>query len=302
MNITILGAGHFGTVLYNILRAKHHVTLVRRGEAITLTQQDFLLVALPVQAYDSVFKKLALDKATLPTTLLFSKGMNENKHLPSAILQQYFPTVAWGIVAGPNFAFEMEKNLPTASVLASHHAAVLTGGQTLLQQNFWRIYANHDPIGVQLNGVMKNILSIAVGVARGKNLGLNASASLISRGLAEMKKLLLAEKAAGENSINENTCYGLSGVGDLVLTASSELSRNTALGIKLGQGCDIATALQQSRGVAEGYGASRQLAARARLLGVDLPIISTVAAVLHESLPVDKAIEHLLTRPLPASE
>ncbi|MGI9461778.1 MAG: NAD(P)H-dependent glycerol-3-phosphate dehydrogenase [Alphaproteobacteria bacterium] len=305
-NITILGAGHFGMVLYDLLSEKnhfpHHITLIKRGDKINLATQDFLLVALPVKSYNEVFKQISSHQPTLPPTILFSKGMNQMGLLPMAIIQKYFPSAVIGVLAGPNFAFELKKKLPTASVLSSTHPTLIKSGQTLLQQPFWRIYPHPDPIAVQLNGAMKNVLAIAVGIAHGKNLGLNATASLISRGLTEMKKLLLAEKLAGADNIDENACYGLSGVGDLILTTGSNRSRNTALGIKLGQGIDITSALQSSDGVAEGYDTSQQIARRAQQLNIDLPIINTITAVLHNGLAVDKAIEQLLTRPLPERE
>ena len=301
-NITIIGAGHFGMVLHGLLLAKNNITLIKRGDAINLQKVDFLLVALPVREYDAVFSYLAGREQNLPPTIVFSKGMNSHGLMPLAIVQQYFKMAQGAVLAGPNFAHELKQQLPTASVLASHDDAVITAGQILLQQPFWRIYKNHDPIGVQLNGVMKNVLAVALGIARGKNLGENACASLISRGLSEMKKMLTAEKSAGATTIDETTCHGLSGVGDLILTAGSAQSRNTALGIKLGQGLTIADALAQSRGVAEGYDAAAQLHGRAVALGIDLPIISTVAAVLHHGLSVDDAIQQLLTRPLPTKE
>ncbi|MDI9314465.1 MAG: NAD(P)H-dependent glycerol-3-phosphate dehydrogenase [Hydrotalea sp.] len=301
-NITIVGAGHFGMVLHDVLVKENVITLIKRGDKINLSGVDFLLVALPVKEYDSVFADLAATTTTLPPTILFSKGMNSRGQLPMAIIAQYFPAAPIAVLAGPNFAFELKKKLPTASVLASHDNALITAGQQLLQQPFWRIYKSRDAIGVQLNGVMKNVLAVAVGIARGKKLGENAYATLISRGLAEMRKLLAAEKSAGTASIDDTTCYGLSGVGDLVLTAGSPQSRNTALGIKLGEGLTISDALAQSRGVAEGYHAAAQLNARAIGLGIDLPIVATVAAVLHDGLSVDKAIHQLLSRPMPARE
>ena len=320
-NITIIGAGHFGMVLHDLLQPHHAITLIKRGDIINLAGVDVLLVALPVKEYDSVFSSLAASVAagqtgatsaagqasvagqpTLPPCILFSKGMNKSGLLPMAIIQQYFPTARLAVLAGPNFAFELKQHLPTASVLASHDSALIAMGQELLQQPFWRVYGAADPIGVQLNGVMKNVLAVAVGVARGKNLGANAYASLITRGVVEMKKLLQAEKTAGTASIHDATCYGLSGLGDLVLTAGSGESRNTALGIKLGQGMTITDALAQSRGVAEGYDAAAQLHQRAVALGIDLPIVATVAAVLHHGLSVDDAIHQLLSRPMPERE
>lgn len=303
MNISILGAGNFGTVLAQLLADHHDVTMIKRGDSLRpITTANLLLLALPVKAYDDICHQLRA-LAQLPPMIICSKGMNEQGLLPSEIIARHLSEKArTAVLAGPNFAFELAKQLPTASVLASHDPALIKQGQEILAQPFWRIYANHDPVGTELCGAMKNILAIAGGMVLGKGLGHNAVASLLTRGLHEMAQLLSAEQAVRNPRITPSTAYGLAGVGDLVLTATSERSRNTILGMKLARGVTLAEALAQSPGVSEGYHAAREIHKRAQHLGIDLPIVAMVASILQGGLSVDRAISQLLARPLPPTE
>lgn len=323
----ILGAGAFGSVLANILTDTKGANVGRPQPPLlqpkmhgrSANYQDIfnnlatqypatslpIFVALPVHAYHEVFQQLLISSQThapslIPSFVIFSKGMHQGQ-LPSQIIKNYFPKSPIAVLAGPNLAHELLEKKPTASVLASQNLKLLVDTKMLLQKSYWRIYGSSDIYGLQLCGVAKNILAIASGIVLGKNLGDNARATLITRGLYEMKKLLQAQ-AAIEKTINYETCFGLAGVGDLMLTANSPQSRNTSFGIRLALGKDIKTALSESKGVVEGYYAAPYLTEYANKLAIELPIIEAVTKILHQNLSLDTAITELMARPVPELE
>ena len=179
-----------------------------------------------------------------------------------------------GVLSGPSFAQEVAAGKPTALVAASSDAALCRVSVDLLHSDDLRIYTSDDQVGVEVGGAVKNVMAIATGLADGLQLGLNARAALITRGLAEMVRLGVALGARSD------TFMGLSGLGDLVLTATGGLSRNRSVGLQLAQGKSLTQILSELGHVAEGVLSAPTVLARARMLGVDMPITEAVVAVL----------------------
>ena len=184
------------------------------------------------------------------------------------------PDLLAGVLSGPSFAQEVARQQPTALVAASPHAAVRDALVAAFHGPAVRVYANDDIVGVEVGGAVKNVLAIATGLCDGLALGLNARAALITRGLAEMTRFGLALGARAE------TFMGLSGLGDLVLTATGDLSRNRKIGLLLAEGHTLAEAVASLGHVAEGVYCARTVVQRARYLGIDMPIAEGVVALL----------------------
>ena len=300
--IVVLGAGSWGTALaLHAQRQGNFVALWARtaprpagialppGLALTtdpaaaMAQADFAIVAVPAQHLRAIMAGLP----ALPL-LLACKGFEAGTGL--------LPTEVLGhgaVLSGPNFAAEVAAGLPAAAVVAGEAALrdrmiAALGGPAL------RLYSSADLLGVQAGGAAKNVLAIAAGAAMGAGLGENARAALITRGLVELSRLVIALGGRAE------TAAGLSGMGDLMLTACSPTSRNTALGLRLGQGETLAQAMAASRGVAEGVATAPALLARAARLGVELPICAAVARMLDGGVSVRDAMGGLLARPFRA--
>lgn len=197
-----------------------------------------------------------------------------------------------GIISGPSFAKEVACQVPTNLVAASHDEEFAKLLQTTISTPWLRVYTSNDPIGVQVGGALKNVIAIAAGACDGFALGANTRAAVITRGIAEMGRLV---EALGGQAI---TVAGLAGVGDLVLTCTGDLSRNRMLGFKLGRGLGLAEALSTSDGVAEGYLTAKSAHELAKKVGVDLPICEQVFFVLHEGKDPSTALGSLLSRPL----
>ena len=208
---------------------------------------------------------------------------------------QVAPGLQAGVLSGPSFALEVARGQPTALVAASAYEAVCEALVTAFHGTSLRIYANHDIVGVEVGGAVKNVLAIATGLCDGLQLGLNARAALITRGLAEMTRLGLALGAKAE------TFMGLSGLGDLVLTATGDLSRNRQVGLLLAQGKTLADAVASLGHVAEGVYSARTVVQRAQALGVDMPIAQCVVALLDGRMQPAQAVAALMGRE-PAKE
>lgn len=205
------------------------------------------------------------------------------------------PDLIAGIFSGPSFAQEVALGQPTALVAASGHAQVRDALVAAFHSKSVRVYANEDIVGVEVGGAVKNVLAIATGLCDGLALGLNARAALITRGLAEMTRLGLALGA------RPDTFMGLSGLGDLVLTATGDLSRNRRVGMLLAEGKSLQQAVESLGHVAEGVYSARTVAQRAALVGVDMPITRAVVALLDGQLTPAAAVALLMGRG-PASE
>jgi glycerol-3-phosphate dehydrogenase (NAD(P)+) len=224
--------------------------------------------------------------------LICAKGVEAGSlMLPLEILAATHPTAIAGVLSGPNFAHEIARGLPAAAVVASHDAGLRALGVARLGSPGFRLYGGDDPVGAEIGGAAKNVIAIAAGAVMGAGLGENARAALITRGLAEIARLALALGGRAD------TVAGLSGLGDLLLTATGPGSRNTSLGMALGRGESLADILAARQGVTEGVATAPALVARAASLGVEIPICAAVAELVSGKLSVQQAVAQLLSRP-----
>ncbi|SEQ76814.1 glycerol-3-phosphate dehydrogenase (NAD(P)+) [Faunimonas pinastri] len=324
--VVVIGAGAFGTALAVVAaRSGRDVCLVTRNEihsghirdrhanekylpgvaihdeidaahdVSAAADADLVLMAVPSQATRATAEKLAAHLRPGVPVIACAKGLERDTGLrQTEILSECLPGAVLGALSGPGFAREIAHGLPTAVTVASTDMAVARHVSSALSTDDFRCYASDDPVGVELGGAAKNVLAIACGIAAGKGLGESARAALISRGLAEMTRLGTALGARPE------TFMGLSGLGDLVLTATSTASRNTSFGIGLGEGRSVHELLASGEPLAEGAHTARTAALLAREHEVDAPIIAAVAAILDGAITVDEAIDGLVTRPLKA--
>jgi len=210
--------------------------------------------------------------------------------LAHEIQAQEAPDLIAGVLSGPSFAQEVARGQPSALVAASEHASVRDALVEAFHSATLRVYANDDIVGVEVGGAVKNVLAIATGLCDGLNLGLNARAALITRGLAEMTRLGVALGARVE------TFMGLSGLGDLVLTATGDLSRNRKIGLLLAQGNTLQQAVNSLGHVAEGVYCARTVVQRAQSLAVEMPISSAVVALLDGRMNPAQAVAALMGR------
>lgn len=257
---------------------------------------DLVIVATPMAALRGML--LALRGCTAPVAWLCKgfeavpAGANSASFglLAHEVQAQVAPDLIAGVFSGPSFAQEVALGQPTALVAASAHAAVRDALVKAFHSPSVRVYANEDIVGVEVGGAVKNVLAIATGLCDGLALGLNARAALITRGLAEMTRLGLALGA------RPDTFMGLSGLGDLVLTATGDLSRNRRVGMLLAQGQTLAQAVESLGHVAEGVYSARTVVQRAQTLGVDMPIAEAAVALLDGRLQPAEAVAQLMGR------
>lgn len=255
-------------------------------------QQDLLIVATPMAALRPLL--LQLRAASTPLVWL-CKGFEAPLAQAPGLLGhevalQVAPTASTGVLSGPSFAVEVAQGQPTALVAASSHSHVRAALVAAFHCPTLRVYASDDVVGVEVGGAVKNVLAIATGLCDGMQLGLNARAALITRGLAEMTRLGLALGAQAQ------TFMGLSGLGDLVLTATGDLSRNRKVGQLLAQGHSLDQAVASLGHVAEGVYSARTLLQRARTLAVDMPITEAVVALLDGRLEPRQTLQLLMQR------
>ncbi len=253
------------------------------------TAADLVLLAVPMRHLATVAGRLAM-RAPL---VACCKGVERDSgRLPGEVLAALHPHLPRGVLSGPNFADEVARGLPAAAVLASGDIGLAQAMAAMLSGGAFRLYAGSDPLGVEVGGAAKNVIAIAAGAAIGAGYGENARAALVTRGIAELSRLIVA--LGGRAA----TASGLSGVGDLVLTCTGAGSRNTSLGLALGQGRSLAEVLAGRTTVAEGVDTAPALARRAAAAGVAVPIIDTVAALLVGRIGLAEARTQLLERPL----
>jgi glycerol-3-phosphate dehydrogenase (NAD(P)+) len=210
--------------------------------------------------------------------------------LPHEIVAAVGMRAPSGALSGPSFALEVARGLPCALTLASVNAAFAAETAALLHGGRLRVYHSDDLIGVEIGGAVKNVLAIAVGICDGLGLGQNARAALITRGLAELARLGVALGGRAE------TIMGLTGAGDLILTATGDLSRNRRVGLELAAGKPLQKIVDELGHVAEGVHSARSTLARAKAVGADMPITAAVNAVLAGQLTPPQAVERLLAR------
>lgn len=257
--------------------------------AAALADALFVLVCVPAQFLRPVLSTLPDTGAPL---IACSKGVERGTlRFPLEVIDQVRPGVRSAVLSGPNFAHEVAKGLPAAAVLASADAPLRQVAGDLLGTAGFRIYGGDDPMGVQVGGAAKNVISIAAGAVIGAGLGENARAALVTRGLAELARLTLALGGRME------TASGLSGLGDLLLTTTGPGSRNTSLGVELARGTSLEVAMATRIGVAEGVETAPAIVARAAEAGVELPICAAVAELLAGRITVGDAMGRLLARP-----
>lgn len=322
MRVLVAGAGAWGTAVAVHVAARHPTTLwTHRPQQAQVLQRDgvnaaylphvplpgalaidghtglsdlaaahdLVLLATPTAALRGMLQSLA--GLSTPVAWL-SKGLEDTEQalLGHEIAQQVAPALLGGVLSGPSFAQEVAQGKPCALVAASPHAAVRQALVHALHGAALRVYTNNDWVGVELGGAVKNVLALATGLADGMGLGLNARAALVTRGLAEMSRLGQAMGARPE------TFMGLSGVGDLVLTTTGDLSRNRRVGLALAKGQPLAQVLADLGHVAEGVPCAHALHRRAQALGVEMPIAAAVEAVLTTQLAPAEALRTLLAR------
>ena len=250
------------------------------------------LLAVPAQFLRGVICALRPGLPEGMPVLHCAKGIEAGSlKTMSEVSTELLPNSPFAVLSGPTFAAEVARGLPTAVTIASHDRPLARGFAAALGSSRFRPYLSNDPTGAEIGGAVKNVLAIACGTVQGRGLGENARASLITRGLAEMIRLGLAKGGRAE------TFGGLSGVGDLVLTCSATQSRNYALGVALGRGQKLGSALAGRRSVVEGVATAAAVARLANQLGIEMPISEAVEAVLRRGASVDAMIDDLLRRP-----
>ena len=315
--VAVLGAGAWGTSIASVLAARHDVTLwardaaqadslarTRRNErylpgfavpdalkiTATFPAADLYLAATPVAGLRSVAEK-AQGKAPI---VWLCKGFEQgNGLLPHQIVEQTLGTnVRCGALSGPSFAQEVARGLPCALTLAARDAAFAREAAAIVHGGRMRVYYSTDLVGVEIGGAVKNVMAIAAGISDGLGLGHNARAALITRGLAEIARL------GATMGAQPDTIFGLTGAGDLILTATGELSRNRRVGLQLAEGHALDSILKKLGHVAEGVYTAREVAKLATTRGVEMPVSEAVNAVLEAKLAPNSAVEQLLARDL----
>ncbi|MSQ46779.1 MAG: NAD(P)-dependent glycerol-3-phosphate dehydrogenase [Deltaproteobacteria bacterium] len=326
MRIAVIGAGGWGTALATLVAtAGHQVRVwVRRSalyEQLTKEQQnsaylpnvrlpstltyttalseaamqaELVIFAVPSHALRGVARSLAPLLTGTPLFVSATKGIEEETlQTMTTVLSEELPTTLRhriSVLSGPSFAAEVARGLPTAVTVAAAHEAVATDTQKVFSLSRFRVYTTTDVVGVEIGGAVKNVIAIAAGVSDGLGSGYSARAALITRGLAEMTRLAVRLGATPQ------TLSGLSGMGDLVLTCTSDLSRNHTVGVRIGRGEKISDILQSMTMVAEGVRTCRSVHALAQRLGTDMPIIEQVYALLYEAKSPHQVVVDLLTR------
>ena len=327
MKVAVIGAGAWGTALANLLAENEHEVMLWAHEPDVVESinthfenRRFLAgVSLNhgVRAsglMDQVVEGAELALFVAPSHVLRAVAASANRAMPAGIplvvatkgidrerlslmtdvVQEEIAAHPIVALSGPSFALEVAHHLPTAIVAASTDAAAAKLTQQALSTSAFRVYTQSDVIGVELGGALKNVMAVATGIADGLQLGFNARAALITRGLAEMTRLGVKLGA------DPQTFAGLAGMGDLVLTCTGSLSRNRSVGLEIGRGAVLSEILQGRETVAEGVTTCESAKMLAEKHGVDMPIVNAVYRVLFERQPARWALVELMTRDLKA--
>ncbi|MDM9621421.1 NAD(P)H-dependent glycerol-3-phosphate dehydrogenase [Rhizobium sp. S96] len=320
--IAVIGAGAFGTALAAViaLAGRHSVTLVGRdpqlmadlsaehlhdavlpgielpdalefsAEASAISDAGIVLFAMPSQAQADAARQYEPYLAKDAIVVTCAKGIEKaTGNLLTDMLERVLPGHRIAVLSGPGFAADIASGLPTAMVIAAENREIAERLAQAISGRTFRLYPSSDRIGVQLGGALKNVLAIACGIVEGAGLGDSARAALIARGLAEMSRFVVA-KGGQSDSVP-----GLSGLGDLVLTATSHQSRNLRFGIALGRGETRDPAHGE---LVEGAFAAAVVSRMAKSLGIDMPITDAVSAIIDGKLGIAEAIDQLMTRPI----
>jgi glycerol-3-phosphate dehydrogenase (NAD(P)+) len=325
VNVSVLGAGAWGSALAKLLvEAGHAVTLwghdaahlrdlaehrenrrllpgIRLPDALQFEPdlaraagREWIVAALPSQALDDVAGRLAGFAGVVVST---TKGIEfESGRTMSSVIARRLPGARIAALSGPTIALEVARGIPAAIVAASDHEPTARLTQELFNTPAFRVYSSTDLLGVELGGALKNVFAIAAGVCDGLGFGDNTKAALITRAIAEMRRLGVAAGAQAD------TFAGLSGLGDLTVTCFSRHSRNRTFGEKLGRGQQPSAILRETISVVEGYPTTRAARQLAHRLGVTSPIIDEVHAMLYEAKSPREAVRDLMTRELKAED
>ncbi len=296
-SVAILGAGAWGASLANLAAANgHHVRLwSRRGsETLEAVLQDaqIILSAISMKGVRDVASQVQSFRLS-PTTIFVTatKGLDpQTTCTPSQIWQTAFPKHVVVVLSGPNLSKEIQQSLPAATVVASSVATASESVQLVFSSPRFRVYTNSDPIGVELGGTLKNVIAIAAGVCDGLHLGTNAKAALVTRGLTEMVRIGNFWGAKTE------TFYGLSGLGDLLATCNSPLSRNYQVGYQMACGQTLTETLANLPGTAEGVNTCEVLVQVAKQQKIAIPITEEVYRLLKGEVTPRQALEELMLR------
>lgn len=263
------------------------------AEPDDLQRCDAVLLVTPSQHLRAILERIRASLVAGVPLLICSKGIEASSlALLGTVVAETAPGHPVGILSGPTFAAEVASGLPTAVTLAMKDQDPAPELAEALATPTFRPYITNDVVGAELGGAVKNVLAIAAGISKGRGFGANAHAALITRGLAEIGRL--SDRMGGRRE----TLMGLSGLGDLVLTCSSEQSRNMSFGLRLGGGESAETILAGRRDVVEGVTNAAAVGALSAKIGVDMPIAATVDRILHHGADLDTAITDLLSRPL----
>jgi glycerol-3-phosphate dehydrogenase (NAD(P)+) len=290
MNIIILGRGAWGSTIGRLAeRLGHKTAFVSHDDAAWPDlRADYVLLALPVQHVREVLKKFTAPGAPV---LSLSKGLEiATGERVSEIVTEVWGERRVGALSGPSFAAEIDMGLPATCTVAAGDDELAREFQSILHQPAFRIYRSTDLLGVELGGALKNVYAIAGGACHGLKLGQSGQAGLLTRCLAEMTRLGVHAGAKAE------TFAGLSGMGDLILTATSEQSRNFRFGKLLAEGLSVEEILPRLRGVCEGVPTMRSVHLNHAIPAADKPIVTQLHAVVYEGVPPADAVRNLLGR------
>jgi len=260
-----------------------------------LDRVDMVVLATPSQRMRDNLRWIRPHLSDRSIVLSAAKGldMDTGKRM-SQVIEEELPASQHGqicVLSGPNLALEIVNGKPSSTVIASRNEETASEAQSILMSRHFRVYTNDDVVGVELGGALKNIIALGCGISDGLGYGDNAKSAFITRGLAEITRLGVA---AGANPL---TFAGLAGLGDLVATCSSALSRNRFVGMELAKGRPLKDILMGMKNVAEGVYTTSAALKMGRELGVELPITEATSRVLFDQLPVDRAIAELMGRP-----
>lgn len=298
-SLTIIGAGAWGTALAGVAqKAGTKAQLWSRNSPQSLESvthnAEVILCATSMKGVNSTIAKLKT--ISLPeTTILVSatKGLDSvTMQTPSQLWQTAFPKNPITVVSGPNLSLEIAQGLPATTVIASHNQAAAEKVQKIFASDSFRVYVNDDPLGTELGGTLKNVIAIAVGVSDGLQLGTNAKSALITRSLKEI--IAVGTHLGGKTE----TFWGLAGLGDLLATCSSSLSRNYRVGYGLAQGKSLTKILDELQGTAEGVNTAHVLLKLANSQNIPVPICQQVCLLLNNATTPQAALEALMNRDL----
>ena len=319
--ISVVGGGSFGTVIANIIALNgHNVRFWMRSEemvnevnathensqylpgyklnnrvvatenmATAVGDSEVIFVAVPSSSFRGVVKNVVLHSPETAILVSTTKGIEVDSFvLMSQILVEEAPKAVVGVLSGPNLAKEIAGKNLTGTVIASNHEEVREKVKEILKSEFFRVYTNDDMFGVELGGSLKNIYAIIAGIAHALGMGYNTNSMLVTRSLTEMARF------GSELGADPMTFLGLSGVGDLIVTCSTPLSRDYRLGLALGQGKSIAEATEEVGQVAEGVNTLKQVKEKAEELGVYMPLATGLFKIIYERESMTNIISSLM--------